>query len=60
MPLLPVTSLGSGVALVRVSYPPIAMVMEDEGAGRMGADSTEISSPTTVKLVFPGTCTFHN
>ena len=48
---LPVTALGRGVALVRVTDPPIAMVMEDEGEGRMGADSTEISPPAIVKLV---------
>ena len=36
---------------MRVRDPPTAMVMEDEGGGRMEADSTDISPPATVKLV---------
>ena len=46
---LPVTPLGRGVALVRVTDPPTAMVMEDEGRTRMEADSADISQTTTVK-----------
>ena len=36
---------------MRETDSPTAMVMEDEGEGRMEADSTEISPPATVKLV---------
>ena len=49
--ILPVTPLGRGVALVRVTDPPTAMMMEDEGEGRMEADSADISPTTTVKQV---------
>ena len=38
---LPVTPLGRGVALVRVTDPPTAMAMEDEGEGRMEAADTK-------------------
>ena len=48
---LPVTSLGRGVALVKVTDPPTAIVMEDEVERRMEVDSTDISPPATVKLV---------
>ena len=48
---LPVTPLGRGVALVRVTDPPTAVVMEGVGERRMEAGSTEISPPTTVKLI---------
>ena len=36
---------------MRETDPPTAMVMEDEGEGMMKAGNTEISPPTTVKLV---------
>ena len=36
---------------MRVTVPPTAMVMEDEGEGRMEADDTDITPPATVKLV---------
>ena len=44
---------------MRVRDPPTAMVMEDEGEGRMEAVIAEISPPATVKLVFPCTYIFH-
>ena len=51
---LPVTPLGRGVALVRVTDPPTAMTKEDEEQGRMAEGSSEIfdiSPPITVKMV---------
>ena len=48
---LPVTPLGRGVALVRVTDPPTAMMMEDDGERRMEADSTDITLPSNVRLV---------
>ena len=39
---LPVTPLGRGVALVRVTDPPTVMMKEGEGEGRMEAGDTGI------------------
>ena len=49
--ILPVNPLGRGVALVRVTHLPTVMMKEDEGEGRMEADSADISPTTTVKQV---------
>ena len=47
---------------MRVTDPPTAMIMEDEGEGKMGADSTEISHPATMSEnidLLPGTYALH-
>ena len=43
-----------------VTDPPTAVVVEEKGEGRTKAGTTEISPPTTVKLVFIHTYTLHN